>query len=178
MIDAAVSGDLGVGTGNADSRDASLFKDSAAGHGDTGTIGAQNDGNITLHQLCCCRGAVLSGSTVINDLQLDLIGLAANLNSGLHIVCILHTQNLLLTACTVIAGLRLKNTDLDDLIAAFALLCFAAATCDQAQRHNQCQYKCQILFHPNFLLLYRFRFLESNAHGMHFTFFIYIFQYS
>ena len=32
-------------------------------------------------------------------------------------VCILHTEDLLLAACAVCAGLRLKNADLDNIVA-------------------------------------------------------------
>ena len=52
-----------------------------------------------------------------DDLQLDCVGLAADLYSGLHRVGILDAQGFLLAAGAVVAGSGLVYADFDDFIA-------------------------------------------------------------
>ena len=59
-------------------------------------------------------------------------------------VGILDAQNFLLAACAVVAGLRLKYADLDDLGAA------GCAACEQAHDHDGRQKQSDDLFHRIF----------------------------
>ena len=85
---------------------------------------------------------------VVNDLQLDVVGLAADLDGGSDGVSVLDAQDLLLAACAVVAGLRLEDADLDGIAAGCcgAACCgtvvLGAATSGQAQCHAQCQHEC------------------------------------
>ena len=158
VVDIAVGSDLGVGAGHADGRDAGFGEDRAARHGDAGAIGAENNGNAAVHQLSGSGGTVFRSGTVVNDLKLDLIFLAADADGGLNIVGILHAKDLLLAAGAVVAGLGLKHADLNDLFAGALIgsAVVAAAAGNKRKRHSKRQYKCKNLFHHK-ILLYCFK---------------------
>ena len=117
VVDAAVRSHLRVGAGHADCRNAGFLEDRAACHRDARTIRAEDDGHAAVHQLRCCRRTVLSSRAVVNDLKLHVIGLTADFHGGLDVIGVLHAENFLLAARAVVAGLRLKDADLDDLVA-------------------------------------------------------------
>ena len=116
-VDRAVGRDLRVGAANANGRDAGFFKNLAAGHGNAGAVGAEDDRYAAVHELGSSRGAVFRRRAVVDDLELHIVRLTADFHGGLYVVGILHAENLLLAASAVVAGLRLKDADLDDLVA-------------------------------------------------------------
>ena len=164
---------LGVGAGHTDGGHAGLLKDLAAGHGHTGTIGAQHNGHVPVHQFGRRCGAVLGRGAVIHNLQLNIVSLAADFHCGLHIVGILHTQDLLLTAGAVITGLGLVNANANHLVAGLTGLirgpaALSAAAGKQGRRHHQTQCKSSQLFHSSILLSFTGR-PGRPLHVKHFT---------
>ena len=157
VVHIAVRGDLRVGAGDADGGHARFGKDLAAGNGHAGAVGAEHDGHIAVHELRRGGRAVFGGGAVVDDLELDVIRLAADLDGGLDVVGVLHTQDLLLAAGAVVAGLRLVHADLYDFVAAFGgggcvvgcVSCglAARAACQQAQRQRAYKDQCKKLFH-------------------------------
>ena len=109
-------GDVGVGAGDADGGQAGVVKDGAAGNGHARTVGAQHQGDALAHQLGSGRGGLVGGRAVVCVDQLDLVGLAADLDGGGLGVGVLHPQHLLLAAGGRVAGGRLKDANLDDLV--------------------------------------------------------------
>ena len=86
-----------------------------AGDGHAGAVGAQHHAHALAHQLLRGGGRLVGGGTVIGVDQLDVVGLAADLHGGLHVVGVLHAQHLLLAARAAVAGSGLKHADLDDV---------------------------------------------------------------
>ena len=142
------SGDCGVGAGDADGGNACVLEGVRSGDGDAGAIGAQDHGDALGDQLAGCADGLVVGAFVVNDLQLDVVSLAADLDGGSDGVSVLDAQDLLLAACAVVAGLRLEDADLDGIAAGCcgAACCgtvvLGAATSGQAQCHAQCQHEC------------------------------------
>ena len=165
-VDGAVGRDLRVGAADADCWDTGFFEDLAASHGDAGAIGAEDDGNAAVDQLGSCRRTVFSGRAVVDDLKLDVVGLAADFDGRLDIVAVLRSKRLLLTAGAVVAGQRLEDTNLEDLVAGlgrrslgrggrggrgFRGLLFGrgrtGAANEQASQHAEAKKQCDGLFH-------------------------------
>lgn len=88
-------GDSRVGAGDADGGNACVLEGVRSGDGDAGAIGAQDNGDALRDQLAGCADGLVVGAFVINDLQLDVVGLAADLDSGSNGVCVLDAQDLL-----------------------------------------------------------------------------------
>ena len=117
VVDAAIGGHLRVGAGHADGRDAGFLEDRAARDRNARAVGAEDDRHAAVHKLGSSRGAVFRRRAVVDDLELHIVRLAADFHGGLYVVGILHAENLLFAASAVVAGLRLKDADLDDLVA-------------------------------------------------------------
>ena len=130
---AVALGDLRVGTGNAQCGDTGLFKGIGTGDRNVGAVSTENDGYALRNELGGSGCSLIGGRLVIGYDELDLIGLAADLNGGILSICILHAENLLLAACAVLTGYGLKDADLDDLIAAAVA---AVAACAQRKYHE------------------------------------------
>lgn len=109
-------------------------------------VGTQHHGHTLRDQSLSRGGRLIVGRCVIGVHQLDLVLLAADGDGGDHLVGVLHTQDLLLAACAVITGLRLKHADLNDLVAGsgiIALLTVALLTAGhQRESHDQRQHHC------------------------------------
>ena len=106
-------GDGGVGAGHADGRDARVLKDGRAGDGDAGAVGAEHHAHALAHQLLRGRGGLVGRGLVVGVDQFYIIGGAADVHGGLHVVGVLHAQHLLLAAGAAIAGGGFKHADLD-----------------------------------------------------------------
>ena len=111
-------GDGCVGAGAADGRDLGVCEVGAGGDGDAGAVGAEDDGDLIGDQLLGRGDGLVGRGLVILDVELDLVFFAANGHGRLDGVGVLDAQDLLLAAGAVVAGLRLKYADLDDLGAA------------------------------------------------------------
>ena len=149
--------DLGVGAGHTHSGNLCLCEGVGSRDGNAGTVRAQNDGHVLGDQIAGCGHGLVVGGLVIHHFQLDIVSLPANVYCGGFCICILHTQNLLLTAGTVVAGEGLEDADHHGItvgrrigVAAAAgfvgRLCRRAAG-TQCQRHAAGQQKCKNLLH-------------------------------
>ena len=116
VVVVVAGGDVGVGAGDADGSQAGVVKDGAACNGHARTIGAQHQGDALAHQLGSGRGGLVGGRAVVRVDQLDLVGLAADLDGGGLGVGVLHAQHFLLAARSRVAGGGLKDADLDHLV--------------------------------------------------------------
>ena len=103
--------DLGVGAGHTHSGNLCLCEGVGSRDGNAGTVRAQNDGYVLGDQIAGCGHGLVVGGLVIHHFQLDIVSLPANVYCGGFRICILHTQNLLLTAGTVVAGEGLEDAD-------------------------------------------------------------------
>ena len=110
------NGDLGVGAGHADGGHTRVPKGVGSGDGHTGAIGAQHHRAAGGNQSLGGGGRLVVSGLVIGIDQLHSIGLAADLHSGSQGVGVLHSQDFLLSAGAVVAGLGLKHTDLNHLV--------------------------------------------------------------
>ena len=163
-VDRAVGRDLRVGAANADGRDTGFFKNLAASHGHAGAIGAEDDGNAAVDELGSGRGAVFGGRAVVDDLKLDVVGLAADFDGRLDVVAVLRAKRLLLAACAIVAGQRLEDADFENLVAGCGgagssglggrgfrgrFFCGGrtGAANEQAGQHAEAKKQCDGLFH-------------------------------
>ena len=105
-------GDRGVGAGHADGRDARVLKDGAARDGNAGAVGAEHHAHVLAHQLLRGGGGLVGGGLVVGVDQFDIVGRAADVHRGLHVVGVLHAQHLLLAAGAAIAGSGFEYADL------------------------------------------------------------------
>ncbi len=103
-----------------------------------------DDGDLVGDQLLGRGDGLVGRGLVILDVELDLVFFAANGHDRLDGVGVLDAQDLLLAAGAVVAGLRLKYADLDDLGAA------GCAACEQAHDHDGRQKQSDDLFHRIF----------------------------
>ena len=121
---------------------AGIGKGIGSGDGHAGTVGAEHDGNAGRDQVGGSRDGLFVGRLVVSRDQLDLVGLAVDLNLGANLVGILHAEVLLLAAGTVGTGQRLVNADFDDV---FFLAAAAGSQNAECQDDNEGQ--CDDLFH-------------------------------
>lgn len=102
-------GDLGIRAGDADDGNTGVFKGVGTGNGYAGAIRTQHHGAALAHQLGGGGGGLVVGGLIVYNGQLHLIGLAADLHCGLYVMGVLHAQDLLLAAGTVVAGSRAQK---------------------------------------------------------------------
>ena len=126
-------GDLRVGAGDADRGNAGFLKGVGCRDGYAGAVGAENNGYALSDQFGRGGNCLLVCRFVVGVNELYLVGLAADLDGGALLVCILHTEDFLLAARAVCAGLRLINADLDDLLVTGAAV---TAACAQREYHE------------------------------------------
>ena len=111
----AVAGrDVRVRARHADGRDAGLLERVGRGDGHAGAVGAEHERNLLVDELGSRRDSLGGVGAVVGVDELDLVGLAADVHGGGHVVGVLHTQHFLLAAGTGVAGSRLKYADLYD----------------------------------------------------------------
>ena len=104
--------DARVGAGAANRRNLSVGEDFAAGHGDAGAVGTQNDAHAGVDQLLSSGDGLIGRGLVVHDHQLDVVGLAADFDGGNQRIGILDADHFLLAARAVVTGRRLENADL------------------------------------------------------------------
>ena len=105
---------------------------------------SEDDGDLVGDQLLGSGDGLVGRGLVVLNIELDLVFFAVDGDGRLDGVGVLDAQNLLLAAGAVVAGLRLKHADLDDLGAA------GCAACEQAHDHNGSQKQSDDLFHRIF----------------------------
>jgi len=81
-----------VQVSHADSGNARVGEVLGTGNGNAGAIGAQHHAHALADQLLRGGGGFIGRGAVIRVDQLDLVGLSADLDSGLHGVGVLHSQ--------------------------------------------------------------------------------------
>ena len=89
-----------------------------------------------MHQLRRRGHRLVVGRLVVHLDELDLVGLAADLDGRLLGIGVFHAERLLLSAGAVVAGCRLENTDLDNFFIARRAAAARKAQAAQRRRKN------------------------------------------
>ena len=105
-----------IGAGNADGGDACCRKGICCCDGNTGAVGAERDERMLVDDVGSCGNRLLVDRAVIGDVQLNGVLLACDSYLVVEAVSVLSADDLLLTACGIIARGRLKYAD-NDLLA-------------------------------------------------------------
>ena len=148
--------DLGIGASHADGGHTTLSKGVGSSDRHAGTIGTQNHRSTFGNQSAGSGHSLVVGGLIINDLQLHVVSLTADLHGRSDRVCVLHTQDLLLAASAVVAGEGFKDTDDHGVagssrtvvcsVVVSAGICGGAAG-SQTHSHDTSQQKCKNLLH-------------------------------
>ena len=114
----AVAGrNVRVRTRHADGRDVGLLERVGRGDGHAGAVGTEHEGNLLIDELGSRRDSLRRIGTVVGVDELDLVGLAADLDGRGLLVGILHAEHFLLAAGAGVAAGGLEHADLNDLLA-------------------------------------------------------------
>ena len=144
----AVAGrDVRVRAGHAHSRDAGLLERVGRSDGHTGAVGAEHDGDLLIDKFGSRRDSLRGIGAVIGVDELDLVGLAADLDGRGLLVSILHAEHFLLAAGAGVAAGGLEHADLHDLLAVVGRALIAAAAGAQREHHDQSEQQSNRFFH-------------------------------
>ena len=108
---------LRIRTGHADNRNACLFKGIRTGDGYAGAVRTKNNGRAGAYQGSRRGRRLIVRGLIIYNIQLHRIFLAADLHGRSYVIRVLDTQGLLLAACAVVAGRRLKYANRNHIAA-------------------------------------------------------------
>ena len=138
--------DVRVRAGHAHGRDTGLLERVRRGDGHTGAVGAEHDGDLLIDELGSRRDSLRGVGAVVGVDELDLVGLAANLDGRGLLVGILHAEHFLLAAGAGVAAGGLEHADLNDLLAVVGRALVAAAGA-QREHHDQSEQQSNRFFH-------------------------------
>ena len=174
----AVAGrDVRVRARHADGRDTGLLERVGRGDGHAGAVGAEHERNLLVDELGSRRDGLGGVGAVVGVDELDLIGLAADLDGRGLLVGILHAEHFLLAAGAGVAAGRLEHADLHDLVAAGRAAVATAGA--QRKHHDQSEQQSNRFLHCYSSILFfsgdvrarRTFVLETNMHELYYRLF-------
>ena len=144
----AVAGrDVRVRARHTDGRDAGLLERVGRSHRHTGTIGTKHDRNLLVDELGSRRDSLGGIGTVVGVDELDLVGLAADLDGRGLLIGILHAEHFLLAAGAGVAAGGLEHANLHDLLPVVGRALVPAAAGAQREHHDQSEQQSNRFFH-------------------------------